>query len=153
MHSTLSIIKKRYAEIFLCNMWIFIKGNIIIGEWEIFVAEVFLCYSWFFIKGDFIIGGVECTCSSSIQSFQDHHTLSKFNLKSINHHTLIERCLRNHYIKFGGNQPPEAWNVDFSTPPIGKLATILSMKSSGKPLNNNFYTHWYQLCNIDFHVI
>ena len=40
--------------------WLFIKGNVFIGEWGIFGAEVFLHYSQFFIKGDFIIGGVEC---------------------------------------------------------------------------------------------
>ena len=46
---------------FLHYRWLFGKGNIIIGEWEIFGVEVFLHYSQFFVKGDFIIGGVECT--------------------------------------------------------------------------------------------
>ena len=41
----------------------FLKGNVIIGEWEIFGAEFFLHYSRFFIIGDFIIGGVECISS------------------------------------------------------------------------------------------
>ena len=58
LHSTLPITKK-YAEILLHYRWLFIKGNIIIGEWEIFGAGVFLCYSHLFIKGDFVIGGVE----------------------------------------------------------------------------------------------
>ena len=39
-------------------------------------------------------------------SFQDHHTLSKCNPKSINYNTFIERFLRNHYIKFGGKLTP-----------------------------------------------
>ena len=51
---------KKNVEIFLHYRWLFVKGNILIGEWEIFVAEVFLCYSQFFIKCDFVIGGVEC---------------------------------------------------------------------------------------------
>ena len=41
-------------------MQLFIKGNVIIGEWGIFGVEIYLHYSQFFIKGDFIIGGVEC---------------------------------------------------------------------------------------------
>ena len=45
----------------LCHSWLFIKGNVIIGEWGIFGVEIFLCYSWFFIKGDFFIGRVECS--------------------------------------------------------------------------------------------
>ena len=53
--------EKTYAEIFPCYRWLFVKGNIIIGEWEIFGAEVFLHHSQFFIKGNFVIDGVECT--------------------------------------------------------------------------------------------
>ena len=60
LHSTLPIMKKKYAEILLHYRWLFVKGDVIIGEWEIFSAEVFLCYSQFFIKGNFVIGGVEC---------------------------------------------------------------------------------------------
>ena len=52
--------EKTYAEILLCYRWLFIKGDVFIGEWGIFGAEVFLCYSLFFIKGNFVIGGVEC---------------------------------------------------------------------------------------------
>ena len=52
--------EKKYAEILLCYRWLFIKGNVFIGEWGIFDTEVFLHYSQFFIKGDFIIGRVEC---------------------------------------------------------------------------------------------
>ena len=60
LHSTLPIMKK-CVEIFLHYRWLFIKGDVIIGEWRIFGVEVFLHYSWFFIKGDFVIGRVECT--------------------------------------------------------------------------------------------
>ena len=50
------------------NMWRFsfiiggflLRGNIFIGELEIFGAEVFLCYSQFFDKDDFVVDGVEC---------------------------------------------------------------------------------------------
>ena len=52
--------EKKYAEILLHYRWLFIKGNVIIGEWGIFGVEIFLHYSQFFIKADFIIGGVEC---------------------------------------------------------------------------------------------
>ena len=52
--------EKKYVEIFLCYEQLFIKGDIIIGELEIFGAEVFLRYSQFFIKGKFVIDGVEC---------------------------------------------------------------------------------------------
>ena len=48
-------------EILLHYRWLFVKDDIIIGEWGIFGAEVFLRYSQFFIKGDFIIGRVKCT--------------------------------------------------------------------------------------------
>ena len=57
--------EKKYVEIFLCYRQLFIKGNIIIGEWEIFGAEVFLCYRLFFVKGNFVIGRVECTLESN----------------------------------------------------------------------------------------
>ena len=52
--------KKKYTEIFLHYRLLFVKGDVFIGEWEIFGAEVFLCYSQFFVKGDFIKDGVEC---------------------------------------------------------------------------------------------
>ena len=52
--------EKKILEIFLHYRQLFIKDNVLIGEWEIFVAEVFLHYSQFFIKGNFIIGRVEC---------------------------------------------------------------------------------------------
>ena len=51
--------EKKYAEIFLHYRWLFIKGDVFIGEWEILFVEVFLHYSQFFIKGDFIVDGVE----------------------------------------------------------------------------------------------
>ena len=60
LHSTLPIMKK-YTESFLHYRWLFIKGNVIQGEWETFGVEVFLHYSQFFIKSNFIIGRVECT--------------------------------------------------------------------------------------------
>ena len=60
IHSTLPIMKKKYAEILLHYRWLFVKGNVIIGEWGIFGVEIFLCYSQFFIKGNFVIGRVEC---------------------------------------------------------------------------------------------
>ena len=47
-------------EILLCYRWLFIKGDVFIGEWGIFGTEVFLHYSQFFVKGNFIIDGVEC---------------------------------------------------------------------------------------------
>ena len=52
--------EKKYAEILPCYRWLFIKGNVFIGEWGIFGAEVVLHYSQFFIKSDFVIGRVEC---------------------------------------------------------------------------------------------
>ena len=52
--------EKKYVEILLRYKWLFIKGNVFIGEWHVFGAEVLLCYSQFFIKGNFVIGGVEC---------------------------------------------------------------------------------------------
>ena len=39
---------------------LFIKGDVILGEYNIFGVEIFLRYRRFFIKGDFIIGGAEC---------------------------------------------------------------------------------------------
>ena len=62
MQHTLNTVynKKKYVEILLHYRWLFIKGNIFIGEKGIFGAEVFLRYRWFFIKSDFAIGGVEC---------------------------------------------------------------------------------------------
>ena len=52
--------KKKYVDILLCYRWLFIKGNVFIGEWGIFGAEVFLRYSLFFIKSNFVIGRVGC---------------------------------------------------------------------------------------------
>ena len=52
--------EKKYVEILLRYRWLFIKGNVFIGERGIFGAEVFLCYRRFFIKSNFIIGRVEC---------------------------------------------------------------------------------------------
>ena len=40
--------EKKYAEILLHFRWLFIKGNVFIGEWHVFGAEVFLHYSQFF---------------------------------------------------------------------------------------------------------
>ena len=37
--------EKKYAEILLHYRQLFIKDNIIIGEWGIFGVEIFLCYS------------------------------------------------------------------------------------------------------------
>ena len=37
--------EKKYAEILLCYRQLFIKGNVFIGEWDVFGAEVFLHYS------------------------------------------------------------------------------------------------------------
>ena len=52
--------EKKYAEILLRYRWVFVKDDVLIGEWGIFGAEVFLHYSRFFIKSDFVIGRVEC---------------------------------------------------------------------------------------------
>ena len=60
VHSTPPIMKKKYAEILLHYRWLFIQGDLFIGEWGIFGAEVFLCYRQFFIKSDLVIGRVEC---------------------------------------------------------------------------------------------
>ena len=60
LHSTQPITKTKYAEIFLCYRQLFINGNVIIGELEIFGMEVFLCCSRFFVKSDFVIDGVGC---------------------------------------------------------------------------------------------
>ena len=51
---------KKICEILLHYRWLFIKDDIIIGEWGIFGVEILLCYSQFFVKGNFIIGRVEC---------------------------------------------------------------------------------------------
>ena len=51
--------KKKCAEILLHYRELFIKGDIIIGEWGIFGVDIFFCYSEFFIKGNFVIGRVE----------------------------------------------------------------------------------------------
>ena len=61
LYSTLPIMKKKIAEILLCYRWLFIKGNVFIGEWEILGVEVFLHYNRFFVKGDFVMDGVECS--------------------------------------------------------------------------------------------
>ena len=66
IHSTLPITKK-YVEILLHYRQLFVKGNVIIGEWGIFCVEIFHQYSQFFIKSNFILGRVECTCSSSLR--------------------------------------------------------------------------------------
>ena len=56
--------KKKYVEILICYRWLFVKGDVIIGEWSIFGVEIFLCYSQFFIKGNLVIGRVECSYCS-----------------------------------------------------------------------------------------
>ena len=35
--------EKKYAEILLRYKWLFVKGDVFIGEWGIFGVEVFLC--------------------------------------------------------------------------------------------------------------
>ena len=59
IHSTLPKTKK-YVEIFLQYRWLFIKGAIIVGEWEMVGTEVFLHYSQCFVKGNFGLGRTEC---------------------------------------------------------------------------------------------
>ena len=66
IYTQLRLKRKKYAEILLRYRQLFVKGDVFIGEWDVFGAEVFLRYSQFFVKGDFIIGGVECM--SVIQS-------------------------------------------------------------------------------------
>ena len=51
-----SAYNKKYVKILLHYRWLFIKGNVIIGECGIFGVEI--CQ--FFVKGNFIIGRVEC---------------------------------------------------------------------------------------------
>ena len=60
-------------EIFLHYRWLFIKGDIFMGEWKIFGAEVFLHYSQFFIKGDFIIDGLEYSTEIIWIGFKAEH--------------------------------------------------------------------------------
>ena len=60
--------KNIYAEIILRYRRPFVKGDVIIGEWEIFDAEAFLPCSQFFIKGNFFIGGVECIAIHKIKA-------------------------------------------------------------------------------------
>ena len=60
--------EKKYAEILPCYRWLFINGNVFIGEWGILGAEVFLRSSQFFVKGNFVIGGVECICMQFCRS-------------------------------------------------------------------------------------
>ena len=45
IHSTPTYNEKKYVGILLCYRLLFIKGNIIIGEWGMFGVEIFLCYS------------------------------------------------------------------------------------------------------------
>ena len=52
--------EKKYAEISLRYRWLFVKGDVFIGEMGIVGAEVFLHYRRFFVKSDFVIGRVEC---------------------------------------------------------------------------------------------
>ena len=57
-----------------------------------------------------------------------------------NHHIFVERCLRNPYIKCGGELSPKPQKQQFSTPPAVKIVAILSMMSfSGKPLGTSNY--------------
>ena len=71
--------KKKYLEILLHYRWLFVKGNVFIGEWHVFGAEVFLHYSRFFVKGNFVIGRVECIISgrsiSSLSSSNEGNLL------------------------------------------------------------------------------
>ena len=60
LYTLSSAYNKKYVQILLCYRQLFVKGDIIIGEWDIFGVEIFLHYIQFFVKGDFIIGGVEC---------------------------------------------------------------------------------------------
>ena len=36
IHSTMPITKKKHAEILLCYRQLYVKGDIIMGEWDIF---------------------------------------------------------------------------------------------------------------------
>ena len=65
-------------------------------------------------------------CMQQCHSLQYH----KYYLLFLNpdHHRFIERCLRNHYIKFGGeNNPQSPKKLQFCTPPSVKLVAILSI--------------------------
>ena len=61
--------EKKYAEILLHYRWLFIKGNVFIGEWGI---QCIWCRGFpfvianFFVKGDFVIGRVECIWNGHI---------------------------------------------------------------------------------------
>ena len=53
-------------EILLHYRWLFVKGDVIIGEWGKFGVEIFLRYNRFFVKVDLLIDGVECTCKQQL---------------------------------------------------------------------------------------
>ena len=42
--------EKTYVEILPHYRLLFVKGDVIIGEWGIFGVEIFLCYSHFLLK-------------------------------------------------------------------------------------------------------
>ena len=79
------------------------------------------------------------------QSFQDHCTLSKGNLKSVNHYTLVERCIMNH-IKFGGQLTTQSQRMALFYIPSCQtefgshiVKGILMTSLSGKPLGTGNY--------------
>ena len=63
IHCTLNLAynEKKYAETFLHYRQFFVKGNIIMGEWEIFAVEVSFIIADFLLKATLLLGGVECT--------------------------------------------------------------------------------------------
>ena len=50
VHSTPVYNKNKYAEILLCYRQLFVKGDVFIGEWDVFGAEVFLVIVNFSLK-------------------------------------------------------------------------------------------------------
>ena len=53
--------EKKYAEILLRYRWLFVKGDLFIGEQVYLVRRYCFVIGDFSLKGDFVIGGVECT--------------------------------------------------------------------------------------------
>ena len=65
---------------------------------------------------------------------------NQFTFPYFYHHTFVERCVRNHFMKFRGELTPQSQKWQFSTSQLSQLVAILSMTSwSGKPLGTDDY--------------
>ena len=72
--------KKKYAEILLHYRQLFIKGNIIIGEWKYLVWKFSFIIADFSLNATLFIGGVECMlqCNGNVTG---HNIIPYFNTK------------------------------------------------------------------------